>query len=166
MTERHDSVILHFVVRVFMVPFIFVFGIYVLIHGEASPGGGFQAGAIIAAGTILARLTLGAEHSVNRLSTKLLIWLACVGGGIYLLAGVVPLFFGANYLDYSELPLQWFNDVAEVSRTNRAMGIFLIEIGVFLVVFSTMVIIYDYLTRSTDEYQDEDQDQALMVTND
>jgi multicomponent Na+:H+ antiporter subunit B len=158
MTERHDSVILHFVVRSFMVPFIFVFGIYVLTHGETSPGGGFQAGAIIAAGTILARLTLGAEHAVGRFNTKLLIWLASAGAAIYLIAGVVPLFFGANYLDYSELPFQWFNEVAEHSRTNRAMGIFTIEIGVFLVVFSTMVIIYDYLTRSTPEYQRDDQD--------
>ena len=59
MTERHDSLILHIIVRVLMVPFIFLFGMYVLIHGEASPGGGFQAGAIVAAAIILGRLTLG-----------------------------------------------------------------------------------------------------------
>ena len=96
MTERHDSVILHFVVRVFMVPFIFVFGIYVLIHGEASPGGGFQAGAIVAAGIVLGRLTLGDEHSEDRFPTRLLIWLASIGVGIYLLTGTVPMLFGAN----------------------------------------------------------------------
>ncbi|MEE8518811.1 MAG: MnhB domain-containing protein, partial [Dehalococcoidia bacterium] len=111
MTEQHDSIILHFVVRAFMVPFIFVFGIYVLVHGEASPGGGFQAGAIVAAAVILGRLTLGHEQHLARFPTQYLIWLASIGMGIYVLAGVVPLFFGANYLDYGELPLQWFNGV-------------------------------------------------------
>jgi multicomponent Na+:H+ antiporter subunit B len=147
MTELHDSVILHFVVRTFMVPFIFMFGVYVLIHGEASPGGGFQAGAIVAAGVVLGRLTLGTEHSSNRFPTRVLVWMASIGAGIFVLAGVVPLFFGANYLDYSELPVEWFNAVAQEERTNRAMGIFIVEIGIFLAVLSTLVIMYDYLTE-------------------
>ena len=58
MNGRHDSVILHFVVRVFMVPFILVFGAYVFLHGESSPGGGFQAGAIVAAAIVLATAAL------------------------------------------------------------------------------------------------------------
>ncbi len=153
MTERHDSVILHFVVRVFMVPFIFVFGIYVLIHGEASPGGGFQAGAIVAAGIVLGRLTLGNDHYEYRFPTRLLIWLASFGLGIYVVAGIVPMLFGANYLDYSELPVLWFNDVAEHARTARAMGVFIVEIGVFVGVLSTLVILYDYLTL---QFQDDD----------
>ena len=130
-----------------MVPFIFVFGIYVLVHGEASPGGGFQAGAIVAAGVVLARLTVGREHAGNRFSTRLLTWIASLGMGIYLLAGIVPLFYGANFLDYSELPLDWFNDVAQHERTSRALGIFVIEFGVFLAVLGTLVILYDYLTE-------------------
>jgi multicomponent Na+:H+ antiporter subunit B len=144
--ETHDSIILQFVVRTFMTPFIFVFGVYVLIHGEASPGGGFQAGAIVAAALILARLTVGSEHTDRRFPTHLLMWLASTGVGIYLVAGVVPLFFGSPYLDYSVLPLSWFNSVADHARTNRAMGIFIIEIGVFVGVFSILVILYDYLT--------------------
>ena len=147
MTERHDSVILNFVVRTFMLPFIFVFGIYVLVHGEASPGGGFQAGAIVAAAIVLSRLTLGTEHAGHRFPTRLLIWLASIGVGIYVLAGIVPLFFGGNFLDYGKLPLDWFNTVAGHDRTERAMGIFIIEAGVFLAVLSVLAIMYDYLTE-------------------
>ena len=147
MTEQHDSIILNFVVRVLLLPLIFVFAFYVLIHGEASPGGGFQAGAIMAAGLVLGRLTVGSEHGERRFSTTVLVWLASVGVGIYVLAGIVPLLAGANYLDYSALPLEWFNSVADHERTNRAMGIFIIELGVFLAVFSVLVIIYDYLTQ-------------------
>ena len=147
MTEQHDSLILHFVVRAFMVPFIFVFGVYILIHGDLRPGGGFQAGAIAAAAMLLGRLTLGAEHSEQRFPTRLLIWLASIGIGIYALAGVVPLFFGANYLDYSALPVDWFNTIAGHERTDRAMGIFIIELGVFIAVFGVLGILYNYLTQ-------------------
>ena len=147
MTEPHDSLILHFVARVFLVPLIFVFGIYVLIHGEASPGGGFQAGAIVAAAIVLGRLTLGWEHAGRRVPTRFLVWLASFGVSIYLLAGIVPLFFGAEYLDYTKLPLEWFNSIAGGTRTNRSMGIFIVEIGVFFGVLSILVIMYDYLNE-------------------
>lgn len=146
MTERHDSVILHFVVRVFLVPLIFVFGVYVFLHGELSPGGGFQAGAIVAASIILGRLVLGSDVAGHRFPTRLLTWGASIGVGIYLLAGVVPLFLGANYLDYDQLPLAWFNEIAQHHRTDRALGIFAVELGVFIAVVSVMVILYDYLT--------------------
>ena len=152
MTEQHDSIILNFVVRVLLVPFIFVFGLYVLVHGEASPGGGFQAGAIVAAGLVLARLTAGSAHAENRLSTRVLIGLASIGIGIYVVAGIVPLLAGANYLDYAALPVEWFNAVAVQERTNRAMGIFIVEVGIFMGVFSVLVILYDHLTqRFTDD---------------
>lgn len=148
MTERHDSIILHFVVRVFMVPFIFVFGVYVFLHGELSPGGGFQAGAIVAASIILGRLVLGSDVAGHRFPTRLLTWGACVGVAIYVLAGVVPMFFGLNYLDYDKLPLGWFNEFAQHQRTDRAHGIFLVELGVFVAVISVMVLLYDYLTMT------------------
>ena len=37
----------------FLVPVVFVFGIYVILNGHLSPGGGFSGGAIIGAGMIL-----------------------------------------------------------------------------------------------------------------
>lgn len=34
-------------------PFILVFGFYVILHGHLTPGGGFQGGAIVAAGFVM-----------------------------------------------------------------------------------------------------------------
>jgi multicomponent Na+:H+ antiporter subunit B len=147
MTERHNSLILHFIVRVFMVPLILVFAAYVFVHGESSPGGGFQAGAIAASAVVLARLTLGREHGIRRFPTRLLIWLSSLGVGIYALAGVLPLFSGAAFLDYDALPLDWFNAIAAKEHSGRAMGIYIIELGVFAGVFAALVLIYDYLTE-------------------
>jgi multicomponent Na+:H+ antiporter subunit B len=155
MTERHDSAILHFVVRVFMVPFIVMFGTYVFIHGELSPGGGFQAGAIVASAFVLARLTLGNKHSSPRFATRILIWFSSLGVGIYVLAGMIPMFYGDNFLDYNSLPTAWFNDIAAHHRTARAMGIFIVEVGVFIAVLSVLLMMYDYLTlRPRDDTDD------------
>lgn len=36
-----------------LVPFIFIFGFYIVVHGHLTPGGGFQGGAVIATGVAL-----------------------------------------------------------------------------------------------------------------
>ncbi len=36
-----------------MLPFVFLYGIYIIVHGDLSPGGGFQGGAILATGFLL-----------------------------------------------------------------------------------------------------------------
>ena len=148
MNSRYDSVILHFIARNFMVPLIIVFSAYVLLHGELSPGGGFQAGAIAAAALLLTRLALGNRDGGRRIPRMLLIWLACIGLGIYMLGGILPLILGANFLDYAPIPVDWYNQFAGEQRTPRSMGIFIVEIGVFLGVVAVLVLIYDLLVDS------------------
>ena len=38
-----------------IVPFTLIYGVYVLIFGEAGPGGGFQAGALLSIGVVLSK---------------------------------------------------------------------------------------------------------------
>ena len=59
MNQPYESTILRFIAKNFLVPLMIVFAVYVLIHGESSPGGGFQAGAIFASAIILVRLIGG-----------------------------------------------------------------------------------------------------------
>ena len=146
MPDRYDSVILHFAARAFMVPLIVVFGIYVLLHGESSPGGGFQAGAIVAAAFVLARLTLGNRQGGHSVPLWLLTVVACGGLGVYMLAGILPLMLGENFLDYAAIPVEWYNQFAGEPKTSRAAGVFIVELGVFLGVASVLVILYDLLT--------------------
>lgn len=44
-----------------MCGFIFLFGIYIILHGHLTPGGGFAGGAIIAGAFILLILAFGSE---------------------------------------------------------------------------------------------------------
>ena len=54
----------HAILRViskFLIPFIALFAFYVQFHGDYGPGGGFQAGVILAASVILYALIFGLD---------------------------------------------------------------------------------------------------------
>ena len=56
----------HLILRVvskLLIPLIVVFGLYVQFHGDFGPGGGFQAGVIIAVAVILYALIFGMEEA-------------------------------------------------------------------------------------------------------
>lgn len=54
---KNDSILQK--VAFFLVPIIFIFGIYVILNGHLSPGGGFSGGAIMGAGMILYACAFG-----------------------------------------------------------------------------------------------------------
>lgn len=54
-----------------VIPFIYLYGIYVILHGSISPGGSFAGGAIIGAGMILYTIVFGLERGEKKIPTKL-----------------------------------------------------------------------------------------------
>ena len=48
--------------------FILLFGIYIVLYGHVSPGGGFAGGVILAAGLILILLAFGKEQTLKLVS--------------------------------------------------------------------------------------------------
>lgn len=60
--EPKNDVILKTVAK-FLIPVIAVFGIYVILNGHISPGGGFSGGSILGAGLILYAAAFGFEKS-------------------------------------------------------------------------------------------------------
>ncbi|MDD2401033.1 MAG: MnhB domain-containing protein [Clostridia bacterium] len=139
MNKRFGTIVLDTSFR-FIIPFIMVYSVYVLIHGEDSPGGGFQAGALFGIVFVLSRLVQGEDCALKISGTKA-IMLAGVGTAIYGFVGVLTLIFGGNFLQYGALPL----NMHEPER--HAMGILGIEIGVTLCVMATIIAIFDALTR-------------------
>jgi multicomponent Na+:H+ antiporter subunit B len=117
------------------IPFVLVFGLYVILHGELGPGGGFQGGVILAAGFILYGLVFGADELRRRIPTP--IWDACMALGalIYAGTGAACLFFGGTFLDYGMLQSSHAGD-------GEALGMTLVEYGVGITVCSVMVTIY------------------------
>jgi multicomponent Na+:H+ antiporter subunit B len=139
MRGRFQNTIVDGVARL-MVPFIQIFALYVITHGHYGPGGGFQGGVILAASIMLLRLTMGEEEEHRRFSPRAAQTLASIGVLIYAGAGIVPLGFGGAFLDYAHLPIPGMHG-AEL----RSLGILIVESGVSMVVWATLVIIFDYL---------------------
>jgi len=125
-----------------MIPFILLFGFYVVAHGHSSPGGGFQGGAILAASVMLLRLSLGKERSSKIFPPRLGPVLGAIGLIIYGGTGLVTLLWGGMYLDYVFLPIPGVSDAAL-----RYTGILIVEIGVALAVFGVLFSIFDYLVE-------------------
>jgi len=124
----------------FLVPFIQIFALYVITHGHYGPGGGFQGGVILAASMMLLRLSLGEDTEHRRFSPAAATYVAAVGILIYTLAGLVPMAFGGRFLDYAFLPIPGLSP-AEL----RYHGILIVESGVGMVVWGTLVSLFDHL---------------------
>jgi multicomponent Na+:H+ antiporter subunit B len=132
MIERHESVVVTTFVRL-AVPVAQLFGLYVLVHGHESPGGGFQAGVILAGTYILLALGLGRETLTRHVNEPRWVALAAAGVLLYLIVGLTGLPRGA-FLDYAGLPVD--------GARARWLGILLIETGVTLAVTTTLVVIF------------------------
>ncbi len=79
-------------------PVIMVFGIYVVLHAQLTPGGGFQGGAIVASGLLLLFLCEGYPAWRRLMRTGLLDAMEGGGAAMYAVAGLAPMAVGASYL--------------------------------------------------------------------
>lgn len=123
-----------------LVPFILLFGFYVIMHGELGPGGGFQGGVILASAYILYALVHGTSAGQRAFSPRLSDALSGVGVLVYAGVGVAALLLGGEYLDYGT-----FNRADPPA--GRALGILLVELGVGITVSAVMVTLFNELTR-------------------
>lgn len=83
----------------FVVPFIMIFGIYVLLNGHLSPGGGFSGGAILGAGLIILSCSLGFGTSDRLLTARRLNILTFAALAFYSISKCYVFYTGANDLE-------------------------------------------------------------------
>jgi len=77
-------------------PFIVVFGLYVVMHGHLTPGGGFQGGAVVASGFALLVVAFGTREVVRKIKEKHLSILESLGALAFIslaFAGITVTFF-------------------------------------------------------------------------
>ena len=80
-----------------MLPFAIVFGLYIILFGTISPGGGFQGGVIVAVSCLLIYLGYGYNTASKVLSLDVLRVNESVGAVIYVILGVIGIAFTANF---------------------------------------------------------------------
>lgn len=129
---RYDLVLR--VVAKLLLPFILLFALYVQFHGDFGPGGGFQAGVILAAAVIFYALIYGLADARKVVPEPVVESMMAVGVLIYGGVGVAGLLLGGQFLDYFVL------DHDPVHGQHR--GIFWVEVGVAVTVSGVMLKIF------------------------
>ncbi|MCA8970795.1 MAG: Na(+)/H(+) antiporter subunit B [Planctomycetes bacterium] len=118
-----------------LLPFFFLFALYVQFHGDFGPGGGFQAGVIFAAGIVLYGLIYGIEAAQAVIPR---IWVeigVAVGVLIWGGTGIWTMQSGGRYLEYGKLDPEHFVH-------GQHLGIMFVELGVLCTVASGMTLIF------------------------
>jgi multicomponent Na+:H+ antiporter subunit B len=128
-----DDLVLRVVAKL-LIPFILLFALYVQFHGDFGPGGGFQAGVILAAAVIFYGLIFGLADARKLVPEPLVESMMAIGVLIYGGVGVAGLLLGGQYLDYFVL------DPDPALGQHR--GIFWVEVGVATTVSGVMLKIF------------------------
>jgi multicomponent Na+:H+ antiporter subunit B len=81
-----------------IVPFALLYGIFIIMHGHLSPGGGFSGGAMIGAGLILYTLVFGAKAAATLFPPTVAEWLETGGILVYIATGLVGVFTVDSFL--------------------------------------------------------------------
>lgn len=129
---RHDLILR--VGTKLILPFILVFALYVQMHGDYGPGGGFQAGVIAAGAIILYALIFGVESAKDVVSQRVVEVMIPAGVLLYAGTGLVSMVQGNNYLNYTGFH-------PEFLRAHE-WGIFIVELGVLITVAGTMIALF------------------------
>ena len=114
---------------------IILFAFYVQFHGDFSPGGGFQAGVIMAVAFIIYGIVFGLAKVQQVFPPWLVHKLLALGVLIYSATGTVSLFLGYSYLDYGAF-------TPHHPEHGQHYGILAVEFGVGVTVTGVMVAIY------------------------
>ena len=122
------------VVGKLLIPYMLLFALYVLFHGDFGPGGGFQAGVIAAAAVIFYALIFGLPAARRIAPDAVVEAMVALGVLLYAGVGVAGIVLGGNYLDYFVL------DRDPVAGQHR--GIFWVELGVAVTVSGVMLKIF------------------------
>ncbi len=124
----------------FLIPFIFVFGVYVLLNGHLSPGGGFSGGAILGGALILYAMVYGEDRAAAVFSERLIKTVVLSSLSFYALAKSYSFFTGANHLP----------SIISTGTPGRILSAGLIlplNVAVGFVVCCTMYSFYMYFRR-------------------
>ena len=119
---------------------ILVFGIYILLNGHLSPGGGFSGGAILASAFIIFAMVWGEERASRTIRVPVIKGVTLCALGFYALSKTYSFFTGANHLHSIISP-------GVPGRILSAGLILPLNVAVGFVVCCTMYSFYMYFRR-------------------
>ena len=144
----HHHLILRVVTKL-VVGFIMLFAFYVQFHGDFGPGGGFQAGVIIAVAFIIYGIVFGLKEVQAVLPAWIAHRLMPLGVIIYAGTGIVSMLLGYTFLDYGAF------EPGHPSH-GQHWGILAVEVGVGVTVTGVMISVYYAFAGRAPQISDEE----------
>lgn len=121
-----------------IVPFICMYGFYVILHGSSSAGGSFAGGIILGLGFIVFSTIYGVEKGREKLPEKVLIWFESYGTFWYVIIGMIGIIKGAPFLSNKSAGI----DLGMPGSLSSGGLISLLGLGVGMRVASTIVTLF------------------------
>jgi multicomponent Na+:H+ antiporter subunit B len=121
-------------------PFMFLFGVYIVIHGHLTPGGGFPGGVIIAASVVMLLLAHGMERAKTRVGDLQAEIAESLGGLILVGLGVFGVIVGIAFLK-NILPLGTLGELFSAGNLP------VLNVGVSIKVAAGLVAIFYAMLR-------------------
>lgn len=142
----------HLILRVitkFLVGAIMLYAFYVQFHGDFSPGGGFQAGVIMAVAFIIYGIVFSLRGVQKVFPQWLVHKLIALGVLVFAGTGIVSLLLGYGFLDYDAFS-------PHHPSHGQHWGILAVELGVGITVTGVMVAIYYAFAARPPRISDEE----------
>lgn len=121
-----------------ILPFMQIYGIYVIVHGHLSPGGGFSGGAIIAASIVLYTLAFGLVKGQKRMPHSISSKVETGGILFYIGIGFIGIIFGYPFLTNKAAGFP----MGELGKVLSAGLIPMVTVAIGLKVMSTIVTLF------------------------
>lgn len=121
-----------------IVPFMCIFGFYVILHGSSSAGGSFAGGIILGLAFIVYSTVYGVEKGREKFPEKVLIWIESYGTLWYGLVGMIGIIMGAPFLANKLAGI----NLGTLGKLNSGGIIALLGLGVGIRVASTIITLF------------------------
>lgn len=121
-----------------LLPFIQMYGIYVIFHGHLSPGGGFAGGMILGISLVLYILVFGLDTCLRKVPHRLSSVMESLGTLWYAAVGLVGVLRGATFLMNKSAGIA----LGTPGKLFSSGLILIITIGVGMKVASTMLSLF------------------------
>ena len=95
--DKHDLVLRHGALLI--VPVTILYGVYIILNGHLSPGGGFSGGAIVGAGLILYNLAFGDKSTSKFFNFTIYKRIIIFALSFYALSKTYSFYTGANHIE-------------------------------------------------------------------
>ena len=135
-----NDIIVKSITRI-IVPFAQVYGIFIILHGHVSPGGGFSGGALIGTSLVLYTLVFGLDRGKKKFSHRASEFAESGGIFIYMMIGIIGIFLAGTFLTNIEAGFP----IGEPGHLLSAGMIPLLMIGIGIKVASTIITLFHIL---------------------